>query len=57
MVKGGIRYTTCKDERLKLGQELGLGWENKVLESPKQRLGTRGTRENQSIEESIQEVA
>jgi hypothetical protein len=48
---------TCKAEVLGLGQELKLGWKNKVLELPKQILGTKRIRGNQSIEESIQEVA
>jgi hypothetical protein len=53
----GSRYTTYKAGRLRLGQEPGLGHEIKVLELPKRRLRTRQTRENQSIKESIQEVA
>jgi hypothetical protein len=44
---------SCKVRRLRLGQELGLGWKSKELESPKQRLGTRRTRGHQSIKESI----
>jgi hypothetical protein len=48
---------TCKARRLGLGQKPGLRWESKVLKLPKQRLGTRRTRGNQSIKESIQEVA
>jgi hypothetical protein len=47
----------CKAGRLGLGQEKGLGQESKVLEMPKQRLGTKSTRGNQNIKESIQEVA
>jgi hypothetical protein len=50
------RYATCKIERLGLIQELELGWENKVLELLKQRLGTRIIRGNLSIKKSIQEV-
>jgi hypothetical protein len=52
----GTRYMTCKARRLDLGQELGLIQVGKVLESPKQRLGTKRTRGNQSIKNSIQVV-
>jgi hypothetical protein len=52
----GFRYATCKAGRLRLRQELGLGQERKVLELPKRRLGTRRIRDNQSIEEIIQQV-
>jgi hypothetical protein len=45
-----------KAGRLGLEQEPGLRWESKVLELPKQRLGTKSTRGNKSIKESIQEV-
>jgi hypothetical protein len=48
---------TYKAGRLRLGQEPGVEQESKVLESPKRRFGTRRTRGNQSINESIQEVA
>jgi hypothetical protein len=44
---------TCKAGRLRLEQELGLRHKKKVLESPKRRLGTKRTRGNQSIKESI----
>jgi hypothetical protein len=47
------RYVTYKAGRLELGQELGLRWESKVLESPKRGVGTWRTRGNQSIKESI----
>jgi hypothetical protein len=46
----------CKAGRLKLGQELGLRGESKVLTLLKQRLGTKKMRGNQSIKESIQQV-
>jgi hypothetical protein len=46
-----------KAESLGLVLEQGLGQESKVLKSPKQRLGTRKTRRNQSTKERIQEVA
>jgi hypothetical protein len=42
----GLRYATYKARRLGPGQEQGLGWESKVLESPKQSLGTRRIRGN-----------
>jgi hypothetical protein len=52
--KEELRYAICKARGLGLGQELGC--EDKVLELPKQRLGTRIIRENLSIKKSIQEV-
>jgi hypothetical protein len=45
-----------KAERLRLKLEQKLRLEDKVLESPKCRLGTRMIRGNLSIKESIQEV-
>jgi hypothetical protein len=54
--KEGLRHVTCKAGRLELGQEPEVRWESKVLNLPEQRLGTRRTRGNQSIKESIQEV-
>jgi hypothetical protein len=47
----------CKAGRLELEQEQGLRRENKVLKLPRQRLDTKRTSGNQSIEESIQEGA
>jgi hypothetical protein len=54
--KEALRYMMCRIGRLGFGQEQGLRPIDKVLESPKQRPGTRRVRGNQSIEESIQEV-
>jgi hypothetical protein len=48
---------TCEVERLGLGQKQKLGQVDEVLESPKQRLGTRMTKGNLSIKGSIEEVA
>jgi hypothetical protein len=47
------RYVIYKAGRWALEQELGLRQESKVLELPQQTLGTRKTRGNQSIKESI----
>jgi hypothetical protein len=57
MVKGRIEVRMYKARRQKLRQEQEPRWEDKVLELPKQILGTRIIRGNLSIKESIQEVA